>query len=518
MPACLLASPTASTASAATAATAATAASAASAAPAIVFVAKPRPRPRDDVLTFDHWIRAADPMLPSLASKAFSMCGLAGSGKYRAFLFGCTYRMAPVGGKGRKREQRYERLQRAYFRACRNYWCVRRCIVRWRERRMQECGLDSTMASGDALAALPRETLVRLVDGTTKHTFYVRDLIRHFETRLQHSDYFVSEPLSPTNPLTGMRLPFSAVARVVLTAMSPPVSARIPQLLATYWRCGLDMDQFVVRELVMLHELAIRNEAYCGDADSTVTDLGPMYRMAGIPDLCPSLAEAAQLSLISTLVETHKMPLHSFYLATRSWCQYVSAMGEANLRQQCEMAAAEYYRKTSEVRRRAAEEAAIEAELMDIVDAAAPAAHAIPVELHPLLSSALEHSIHPGVLSPSSPPSASPPAAAQQCQPIPPPIPLAELPEEPGSNASMVEIPPDAIDISDLIPGVVQEEESAAAGPVPDLIQAQFEQYEEHMRQVRRRDCYLSEIDDDLAAAVDEWSRNVFTSDSKPLF
>ncbi len=384
---------------------------------------------------------------------------------------------------------------------------------------MREYGLKETMASGDLLTSLPRETLVRLVDGTTKHTFYIRDLIQHFATRLQHSDYFVSEPLPPTNPLTGMRLPFSAVARVMLTAMSHNVSVRVPQLLNTYWKCGLDMDLFVVRELVTLHELAIRNEAYTGDADSTVTDLVPMYRLAGIPDLCPSLAEASQLSLTSVLVETHKLPLHSFYVATRSWCQYVSAMGQANLQQQCEQAAAEYYKKTREERRRAAEEAAFQAELLDIVDAASSMPLPEEVVLHPLLSSALEHRIHPGVLSPSSPPSASPPPSHRH-QPMPlPPIPLAELPEELEGNSSMVEIPPDTIDIADLVPDIVQEEEwSPAAGPAPDLIQEQCDQYEEHMRQLHRRNFYLADIDDELAAAVDEWSRNVFTPDSKPLF
>lgn len=480
------------------------------------------------MLTFDQWIQAADPRLPPLASRAFSTCGLAGKAKYQAFVFGCVYGLAPVGGRGVTRRRHREWLRQAYFRACRNFWCVRRCIIRWRERRMTEHGSETTIASGDPLSSLPPETLVRLVDGGTKHTFYIRDLVRHFETRLEHSDYFVSEPLSPTNPLTGMRLPFSAVARVVMTAMSSGVSVRIPQLLGTYWQCGLDMDLFVVRELVLLHETAIRNEAYGGDSDSTVTDIVPMYQLAGIPDMCPSLAEASQLSLTSVLVETHKLPLHSFYVATRSWCQYISAMGQANLQQQCEEAAAEYYRKTIEVRRQAAEEAAIQAEIMDIAHAASFAPPpAQTAELHPLLSSALEHRIHPGVLSPSSPPSANPPDDLLddlEYQPMPPPaslapIPLAELPEYSEANVPMAVIRSDTIDISDLIPDIVQEEEwSPAAGPAPDLIQAQYEQYEEHMRQVRRRNLYWPDIDDDLAAAVDEWSRDVFTPDSKPLF
>jgi len=402
-----------------------------------------------------------------------------------------------MGGKKKlHRMQRFELLRKAYFDACRHYWCVRRCIVRWRERRMQECGSGATLLGGDPLTSLPSQTLVRLVNGRTKHTFYIRDLVKHFETRLQNSDYFIPEPLHPTNPLTAMRLPFSMIARTVLSANMPGVAVRIPQLLNTYWRSATDMDSFMAREFVGLHELALRNEAYEGGAE-LLQDLAPMYAMAGIPEHCPSLQEAEYLSSINVLVDTHKQPLHSFYVATRSWCEYLSAVGQANLAAQCLASAAEYYAKTSDKRKGMVEEMPW-----------AP----IPMEL--------DHPIHPGVLSPSpSPPPFAPSSIPDLLVPryhAEPPVEPPAIEEEHAHHVA------ESLDIEEILrsfPLDSHAEQPAAAGHAQDileeqrLIASQQGIYEEHALQLGMHNTEHSEIDDGLLAAVTEWSQRVFAPD-----
>lgn len=304
--------------------------------------------------TFEQWILAVVPGYPDQAiGRPFEKCPLAGKEKYNRYLFGCEYKLGSVGATKNKwhRACRYRILSKAFFVACRNYWCVRRAIVRWRERRMQERGSGTTLA-GDPLSELPSRMLVRLVDGRTKHTFYIRDLLQHMQTRLLHSDYFIPEPLAPTNPLTGMALSESNQMRILLLAFTPEVYVRLHKVLLTYWRVGLSIGGLQQCEQVMLHEMAIINEP--GQAGpELLNELGDMYREAGLDEaLVPSVAEARAINSINVLLRTHNQAFISYFLMHRSWCEYMSQIARQNLAVHCAAALAAYSEKTLEQRRR----------------------------------------------------------------------------------------------------------------------------------------------------------------------
>jgi hypothetical protein len=307
--------------------------------------------------TFDNWIAAAAPRLPESSYGCFKTCPIAGADKYRLFQVGYIHNLASVGTSNqRHRRQRQCLTRRAFFTACRNYWCARRCLVRWRERRLCEHGSGAILATGEPLSSVPDHTLVRVVDGRTKHTFYVRDLLRHMNVRLQNSDYFISEPLRPTNPLTGLALSPATVARVILTAQVSPARIRIPRLVWTYWKCEQDIARFMVYELIALHELALENEAREGGVE-LVSDILPMYALAGTTEHCPCLAEANDLGLLDALVTSHRTALAQYFRATRSWCEYTAQQSRYGLDDHCTRAAGEYYRRTQAVRLRAQERA-----------------------------------------------------------------------------------------------------------------------------------------------------------------
>lgn len=304
--------------------------------------------------TFEQWILAAVPGYPIKAiGRPFENCPLAGIEKFNRYLFGCEYKLGSVGGTKKKwhRACRYQILNKAFFDACRNYWCARRAIVRWRERRMQERGSGTTLA-GDPLSGLPSRMLVRLVDGRTKHTFYIRDLLQHMQTRLLHSDYFIPEPLAPTNPLTGMPLSESNQMRIFLLAFSPEVYVPLHKVLLSYWRVGLSIGGLQQCEQVMLHEMAIVNEP--GQAGpELLNELGDMYREAGLDAaLVPSVAEARAINSINVLLSTHTQAFISYYLMHRSWCEYMSQFARQNLAVHCAAALAAYSEKTQEQRKR----------------------------------------------------------------------------------------------------------------------------------------------------------------------
>jgi len=303
--------------------------------------------------TFDQWIVTAVSHYPIKAiARPFEKCPLAGKEKYNRYLFGCQYKLGSVGTTKKKWHlaHRYRTLNKAFFDACRHYWCVRRTIVRWRERRMQERGSGKTL-EGDPLSGLPSRMLVRLVDGRTKHTYYIRDLLRHMRTRLFNSDYFIPEPLVPTNPLTGMALSESNQMRIYMTAFSPEVNVSMHQVLRSYWRVGLNLSRLEDYEQVLLHEMAIVNEP--GQAGAEILhDLAVMYSEAGLDAaLVPSIAEANAISAIDILIQTHVQAFQSYYLMTRSWCEYMSQIAKKNLPEHCAAALSAYSFKTLEQRR-----------------------------------------------------------------------------------------------------------------------------------------------------------------------
>jgi len=193
--------------------------------------------------------------------------------------------------------------------------------------------------------------LVRLVDGRTKHTYYIRDLLRHMRTRLFNSDYFIPEPLVPTNPLTGMALSESNQMRIYMTAFSPEVNVSMHQVLRSYWRVGLNLSRLEDYEQVLLHEMAIVNEP--GQAGAEILhDLAVMYSEAGLDAaLVPSIAEANAISAIDILIQTHVQAFQSYYLMTRSWCEYMSQIAKKNLPEHCAAALSAYSFKTLEQRR-----------------------------------------------------------------------------------------------------------------------------------------------------------------------
>jgi hypothetical protein len=486
------------------------------------------PLPR--IATMQAWIQAVIPTTPSLASKVFSDCPLSGNEKFLLLRVGYDEGLAPVGGGRGHRQRRIDTVRNAFYIACRNFWCVRRCIVRWRERRMHECGFGSTMVSGDPLGKLPVSTHVRLVDGRSKHTFYIRDLLRHFDTRLRHSEYFVSEPLAPTNPLTGTVLPMSSISRVILIAHS--LGIRVPPLLSSYWSAGLDMGAFIVREFVPLHEIALHNEAYQGGLE-LADDIMAMYGYAGIPEHCPSVREADKLATVDVLIETHKQPLHSFYIATRSWCEYMSAMGRTNLAEQCMASAEEYSRKTERQRRAAAETEVSEA--LSTPSPPRPPPRSAPVTYVP------PHTPHAVAFDPPFASELVEACIAAANGVVPPPASNADagpaiMRDYYGQPTS------EDLDIEDtlrIFEGSYEtDDDLESEGPgtlcVPDLLipaspilpppthpppsvppLASPEACAD-LQRVRSVNHYG--ITDELSEAVDAWSRTVFTPDGRPLF
>jgi len=214
---------------------------------------------------------------------------------------------------------------------------------------MREYGSGAILATGERLSSVPDHTLVRVVDGRTKHTFYVRDLLRHINVRLQNSDYFISEPLQPTNPMTGLALSSTNVTRVVLTAFSSPARIRIPHMVLAYWKCKQNLEKYMNNEIVALHELALENEAREG-GDELVMDILSMYELANIEDQCPDITEASGLDLLDVLLCSHRTALAEYYRATRSWCEYTAQQARVGLPGYCIQAAKEYYQKTDTLR------------------------------------------------------------------------------------------------------------------------------------------------------------------------
>ena len=216
---------------------------------------------------------------------------------------------------------------------------------------MQERGNGMTLA-GDSLSGLPSRMLVRLVDGRTKHTFYIRDLLHHMQTRLFNSDYFIPEPLVPTNPFTGMALSESNQMRIFLLAFSPDVYVPLHSVLRTYWRVGLNVDSLQKCERVMLHEMAIVNEPRQAGSE-LLDELGDMYNEAGLDVLLvPSVAVAQAINSVDVLLSTHTQAFITYFLIHRSWCEYTSQCAKQNLAVHCAAALVAYSEKTLEQRKR----------------------------------------------------------------------------------------------------------------------------------------------------------------------
>jgi hypothetical protein len=296
--------------------------------------------PHADSACFAAWISAAQPNTPPhpLALPAFSNIPLSGIQKYKTFISGYIWKLAHGGEKWHN--QRHQRFVRAFFRACKNYWCVRRCIRRWKERRMKERSSCEILLTSEPLHTIPEHMRIRIIDNGEKYTYYLRDLIRSMHTRLINSSYFVCDPLPPINPLTGSVLSIEMSTRIVLMAKANHIV--LPITIESFWKNHFYMPAYFSQNYVLLHEMAIKNEAYSFDQELLV-DIDEMYKMLNLTTLAPSLPDARRLNLVDLILRSHQSALYTFYLATKSLCTYTRDLALKGLKTECIKASESYH-------------------------------------------------------------------------------------------------------------------------------------------------------------------------------
>lgn len=292
---------------------------------------------------FYSWLCAAYSHTPQLLATApYKTCPLAGRDKYLLFQAGYGWGLSP-GFSGRFKYHRRDSLRKAFFKACANYWCVRRCIMRWKHRRMQERSSLEIIASGESLNTVPKATWYSLIDNNQKYTFYIRDLIRLMHERLLNSEFFIMEPLRPTNPLTGTELSNNQIHCILMRCIALHIA--LPWSVISFWKLKFNLSEFVSNNYVCLNEIAIKAEAFSMNHD-LVDDIEAMYDSCNLEHIRPCLDDARRLKLVPTLIKTHQLALHSFFLTQRSLCKYTQELAKKNIIPQCIHASNDYHQKT----------------------------------------------------------------------------------------------------------------------------------------------------------------------------
>lgn len=296
-----------------------------------------------DIRYFHRWMRGGGcGSVDSIVLAPYKNCPIAGASKYQLFRLGCESGLSP-GLCGRFKKHRQRRLRNSFFQACSDYWCVRRCIVRWKHRRMKERSGMEILSSGEGLSTVPTRMWYSLIDGNEKYTFYLRDLVRLIHERLLHSEFFVTDPQQPINPLTGTVLTDNQVACILMRCVTLHVA--LPWSLVSFWKLKFNLSEFVSTNFVCLNEIAIRNEAY-SLCPELLDDIEAMYDSLDLEDIRPDINDARRLNLVTDLIKTHQGALHSFYLAQRSLCRYTQEMAQHSLVRQCRDAGMAYHKKT----------------------------------------------------------------------------------------------------------------------------------------------------------------------------
>ena len=184
---------------------------------------------------------------------------------------------------------------------------------------------------------------VYLIDNNEKYTFYIRDLIRLMHERLLTSEFFITEPLRPTNPLTGTELSDNQINCILMRCIALHVA--LPWSLISFWKLKFNLSEFIANNFVCLNEIAIKTEAFSMNHE-LVDDIEAMYDSFNLEHIRPCLDDARRLKLIPTLIKTHQNALHSFFLAQMSLCRYTQELARKNTVPQCVDASNDYHQKT----------------------------------------------------------------------------------------------------------------------------------------------------------------------------
>ena len=292
---------------------------------------------------FYSWLCAAyAPTSQPLAIAPYKMCPLAGRDKYLLFRAGYSWGLSP-GFSGRFKYHRRDTLRKAFFKACANYWRVRRCIMRWKHRRMQERSSLEIIASGESMHTVPKTMWYSLIDNNQKYTFYIRDLIRLMHERLLNSEFFIMEPLRPTNPLTGTELSNNQIHCILMRCIALHIA--LPWSVIAFWKLMFNLSEFLSNNYVCLNEIAIKAEAFSMNHE-LVDDIEAMYDSFNLEHIRPCVDDARRLKLVPVLIKTHQLALHSFFLAQRSLCKYTQELAQKNIIPQCIDASNEYHKRT----------------------------------------------------------------------------------------------------------------------------------------------------------------------------
>ncbi len=292
---------------------------------------------------FYSWLCASYPHTQQhFATAPYKTCPLAGRDKYQLFQAGYAWGLSP-GFSGRFKYHRRDSLRKVFLKACANYWCVRRCIMRWKHRRMPERSSLEIIASGESLNTVPKAMWYSLIDNNEKYTFYIRDLIRLMHERLLTSEFFITEPQRPTNPLTGTELSDNQINCILMRCIALHVA--LPWSLISFWKLKFNLSEFMSNNFVCLNEIAIKTEAFSMNHE-LVDDIEAMYDSFNLEHIRPCLDDARRLKLIPTLIKTHQNALHSFFLAQRSLCRYTQELARKNTVPQCVDASNDYHQKT----------------------------------------------------------------------------------------------------------------------------------------------------------------------------
>ena len=292
---------------------------------------------------FYSWLCAAYPQHHQpLATAPYKNCPLGGRDKYVLFKAGYSWGLSP-GLAGRFKHHRCDFLRKAFFKACANYWCVRRCIMRWKHRRMQERSSLEIIASGESMHTVPKTMWYSLIDNNQKYTFYIRDLIRLMHERLLNSEFFIMEPLTPTNPLTGTELSNNQIHCILMRCIALHIA--LPWSVIAFWKLKFNLSEFLSNNYVCLNEIAIKAEAFSMNHE-LVDDIEAMYDSFNLEHIRPCADDARRLKLVPILIKTHQLALHSFFLTQRSLCKYTQELAKKNIIAQCINASNDYHQKT----------------------------------------------------------------------------------------------------------------------------------------------------------------------------
>jgi hypothetical protein len=208
---------------------------------------------------------------------------------------------------------------------------------------MQERSSLEIIASGESLNTVPKATWYSLIDNNEKYTFYIRDLIRLMHERLLNSEFFIIEPLRPTNPLTGTELSNHQIHCILMRCIA--LHFALPWSVISFWKLKFNLSEFVSINYVCLNEIAIKTEAFSMNHD-LVDDIEAMYDSFNLEHIRPCLNDARRLKLVPTLIKTHQLALHSFFITQRSLCKYTQELAKNNIIHQCILASNDYHQKT----------------------------------------------------------------------------------------------------------------------------------------------------------------------------